>query len=302
MAETDYYSILGIDKKSSQDEIKKAYRKLARKLHPDLNPKDLEAKRKFQELNEANEVLSDPVKKKKYDEYRENPYSFQNNDSENQNRNQRAQSSTNSGYNSGNPFEGDDYSSFFESLFGGGFRSQTGKSKYKGEDYNARLQLTLLDAYTTHQQTLEVNGKKIRITIPAGVENGQTINLKGYGGPGPQSGPAGDLLITFQIEDNLEFRRQKNDLYKTVSINLYTAILGGEIMVSTLNGKSKIKVAPGTQNGATIRLKGKGFPVYKKEGDFGDLYLNYSIEIPVQLNDEQRDLFVQLSKLNESKL
>jgi curved DNA-binding protein len=144
---------------------------------------------------------------------------------------------------------------------------------------------------------LAVNGKNIRITIPAGVEDGQVIRLKGHGGPGTNKGPAGDLYITFVINNNTGFKRVGSDLYADAGIDLYSAVLGAEIMADTLTGKVKLKVNAGTQNGTKIRLKGKGFPVYKKDGQFGDLYITYAIKIPTNLTEKQKELFMQLSKL-----
>jgi curved DNA-binding protein len=142
-----------------------------------------------------------------------------------------------------------------------------------------------------------VNGKNIRITIPAGVENGQKIRLKGHGAPGVNGGPAGDLYITFIIEDNAQFRRSGNDLYTTADIDLYTAVLGGETTINTLSGKIKLKVPPGTQNGTKVRLKQKGFPVYKQEGSFGDLFVTYHVKLPTHLSEKEKELFTELSKL-----
>jgi curved DNA-binding protein len=181
-------------------------------------------------------------------------------------------------------------------MHGGGFRQR--QTKYRGEDYQAELQLNLIDVYKTHQQVLTVNGKNIRITIPAGVENGQKIKIKGHGGPGINGGPNGDLYITFHIINNSSFRRDGNDLHTSVDLDLYTAVLGGEITVDTLNGKVKLKVQPETQNGTRIKLKGKGFPVYKKEEEFGDLVITFQIKIPTKLNERQKELFEQLSKLS----
>jgi curved DNA-binding protein len=157
----------------------------------------------------------------------------------------------------------------------------------------------LHNAYKTHQQTLKVNDKNIRITIPAGVENGQIIKLKGYGGPGINGGPNGDLYITFVIADDSIFKRMGNDLHTTVDLDLYTAVLGGEITVETMDGKVKLKVRPETQNGTVTRLKGKGFPVYKKEGEFGDLYISYSIKIPTHLTGKQKELFQELQRISK---
>lgn len=300
MAYIDYYKVLGLDKKVSQEEIKKAYRKLARKLHPDLNPNDQEAKRKFQEINEANEVLSDPEKRTKYDKYGENWEHSEEYENAQKQRRASPPGQSYQSYNQGNSGGNQeaDFSSFFESMFGdAGFRSRQSKRKYKGEDYNASLKLSLSDAYSSHSETLQVGNQKIRINIPAGVENGQMIRLKGYGAEGFQGGEKGDLLLTFQIEPDPEFSRKGKDLYKVCELDLFTAVLGGEILVKTLDGKSRIKVKEGTQNGTTIRLKGKGFPVYKKDGEFGDLFITYSVKIPNAINAEQKDLFQKLSQL-----
>jgi len=286
----DYYQILGIDNKATEEDIKKAYRKLARKFHPDLNPNDKQAHQKFQQINEANEVLSDPEKRKKYDLYGKD---WQHAEQFEQQKQQRQ-----SQHSGRQQFYGEsehDFSDFFESMFGGSARSR--QTKFKGQDYNAELKLSLTEAMETHQQTLTVNGKNIRITIPAGIENGQVIKLKSYGAPGINGGPAGDLYITFSITGHPHFKRSGNDLYTTTSIDLYTAVLGGETTIDTLKGKVKLKVNPGTQNGTKIRLKGKGFPVYKKDGEFGDLYITYHVIVPTNLNDKQKELFFELSKL-----
>jgi curved DNA-binding protein len=183
-------------------------------------------------------------------------------------------------------------------MFGGmSSRNKSRQTKFRGEDFNATLQLNLTDAYTTHQQTFTVNGKNIRITIPAGVENGQKIKIKGHGGHGINGGPNGDLYITFDIINNTKFKRSGNDLYTTVDIDLYTAVLGGEITIDTISGKIKLKVNPETQNGTKVRLKGKGFPVYKNEGQFGDLFVTYNVNLPANLTEKQRELFRQLSKM-----
>ncbi len=296
----DYYKVLGIEKTASAKEIKSAYRKLARKYHPDLNPNDKDAKQKFQQINEANEVLSDPEKRKKYDQYGKD---WEHADEFEKARQYQGQSagSRQAGF-SGEHFGGD-FSEFFESMFGGGTRGSYGRQvKYRGEDFNAELQLGLVEASTTHKQTLTVNGRKIRITIPAGIENGQTIKIPGHGGPGINGGPNGDLYITFSIANHPAIKRLGDNLYTTTDLDLYTAILGGEITINTLSGQVKLKVAPETQNGSKVKLKGKGFPVYKKEGQFGDLYVTYSIKIPTNLTERQKALFRELSDLSKSKL
>ncbi|CAN5438484.1 J domain-containing protein [soil metagenome] len=287
----DYYKVLGIEKNASADHVKKAYRKLARKLHPDLNPTDKEAHKKFQQINEANEVLSDPEKRKKYDQYGKDWQHAE------QFEQQQAHRKSQEGYEQ--QFHGDtdsDFSSFFESLFGSSGRSSS-QTKFRGQDYNAGLTLNLNDVMHTHQQTFTVNGKNIRITIPAGVENGQVIRLKGYGAPGINNGPAGDLFITFSIAPHPVFKRAGNDLYTNATIDLYTAVLGGETILDTLDGKVKLKVNHETQNGTKIKLKGKGVPVYKKEDERGDLYVTYDIKLPTQLSEKEKELFTELSKL-----
>ena len=294
MAFIDYYKVLEIDKNATEAEVKKAYRKLARKYHPDLNPNDKESERKFKEINEANEVLSQPENRKKYDQHGED---WKQSDEYNQAKQQQSRRGGQQG-GFGGFSGGGDYSDFFESMFGG--RSAGGRSRnspYKGEDYNAELNLDLKDVYTTHKQGLTVKGKNIRLTIPAGVENGQKIKISGLGGEGINGGPKGDLYITFTIENRTKFKLDKHDLYTTENIDLYSAILGGEITVDTFDGKVKLKVMPGTQNGTKVKLKGKGFPIYKKEGQSGDLYITYHINIPTNLSEKEKELFEELSKL-----
>ncbi|MBW7674873.1 DnaJ C-terminal domain-containing protein [Chryseobacterium chendengshani] len=299
MAYIDYYKILGVDKSATQDDIKKAYRKQARKLHPDLNPNDKEAEKQFKELNEANEVLSNPENRTKYDKYGENwkhGEEYEKAKQQYQNQNEGF-----AGDFSGADFgEGEDFSDFFQSMFGnegGGFgRSSRGSAsnKFKGRDIQADLNLDFKDAGKTQQQIFDINGKKVRITIPAGVHDGQQIKLKGHGNPGFNGGPSGDLYITFNISPNPDFERAGDDLKSKVIIDLYTAVLGGDVNIETLGGSVKLKVKPETQNGTTVRLKGKGFPVYKKEGEFGDLFVTYEIKLPTNLTEKQKALFEQL--------
>jgi curved DNA-binding protein len=298
MAFIDYYKVLGVDKKASEKDIKSAYRRLARKYHPDLNPNDTEAHKKFQQLNEANEVLSDAEKRKKYDQYGEN---WQHGPEYEQARQQQSRGQS-SGFGSGSSsgfegFGGDDFSDFFQSMFGGGSGAGTRggrQAKYRGQDFNAELRLSLKDAAETHKQTLTVNGKNIRITIPAGIENGQTIKIAGHGGAGVNGGPAGDLYIAFLIADDPKFKRIGSDLYAGAKLDIYTAVLGGEVTVDTLDSKVKIKIKPETQNGTKVKLKGKGLPVYKKESQFGDLYITYEILIPTNLTEKQKKLFEEI--------
>lgn len=297
MAFIDYYQILGVPKSASDKEIKAAFRKLARRYHPDLNPDNDAAKKKFQELNEANEVLSDPDKRKKYDQYGENWEHGE----EYARARQQQQSWQQQGFGrqgGADSFDGfgGNFSDFFQSMFGQAAGGGSRQNRSRGQDFNAELQLPLKDASETHKQTITVNGKNLRITIPAGIADGQTIKITGHGGPGVSGGPAGDLYIKFSIVDDPRFIRKGNDLYNTVKLNLYTAILGGEITASTLTGKVKVKVLPLTQNGSKVKLKGKGLPVYKKTNEFGDLYLTYEVQLPTKLTDKQKQLFEELAK------
>jgi curved DNA-binding protein len=299
----DYYKTLEVSKTATEAEIKKAYRKLARKYHPDLNPNDKEAEKKFKEINEANEVLGNAENRKKYDKYGKDWQHADEFEKAGYNPNQqqsRQQSSSDfsggdfSGF--GGDFAGSDFSDFFNSMYGSA-RSGRAQAKYRGQDFNAELQLDLASAYTTHKQNLSVNGKNIRITIPAGVENGQVIKIAGHGGPGANGGPNGDLYITFTIENNSDFKREGNNLYADVELDLYTAILGGEIFVNTFDGKVKIKVPEETQPETKVKLKGKGFPVYKKENQFGDLYITYKLKLPTKLTSKEKELFAELAKI-----
>ena len=301
MAFIDYYKILEVDKKATEAEIKKAYRKLARKYHPDLNPNDKEAEIKFKEINEANEVLSHAENRKKYDDYGENWQHAEEFEKSKQQR-QYQGNGQQGGFSGGGFSGGGDFSDFFESMFGGRTSGPGGRrsAQFKGQDFNAELHLELKDVYTTHKRTLTINGKNIRITIPAGVENGQQIKISGMGGEGSGGGPKGDLYLTFTVENHTKFKRDKNNLYATVDLDLYTALLGGEITADTFEGKVKLSVKPGTQNGTKVKLKGKGFPVYKKEGEFGDLYLTYQIQIPTNLSEKEKELFTELATLRTS--
>lgn len=292
MAFVDYYKILGISKTATEKDIKTAYRKLARKYHPDLNPDDKESERKFKEINEANEVLSDTENRKKYNTYGKE---WKQGEAHEKARNQQQKQS-------GQPeFSNEEYSDFFGSMFGGG-RSSYNKSrspKFKGQDYNTELQLNLKDVYTTQQQVLTINGKKIRLKIPAGVENGQVIKIKEKGATGINGGPNGDLYIKFNIDNHTRFKREGNNLYLNIDLELYTSILGGEITIATFNGKVKLQIKPETKNETKVKLKGKGFPLYKKEDKFGDLYITYHIKMPTDLNEKEIALFKELQKMNE---
>ena len=286
----DYYKVLEIPKTASESDIKKAYRKLARKYHPDLHPNEAAANNRFQQINEANEVLSDPEKRKKYDKFGADWKHADQFEAAEQQRTHRQR---------GRQQAPDDFSDFFESMFGGSQRGSY-QPKYKGQDINATLNVELSEVYTTHKKVVTVNGKEIRFTLYAGIENGQTVKLAGHGGPGANGGPNGDLYITIAIANHPVFKRDGNNLYVNQPIDLYTALLGGHVMVDSLAGTVKLKVPPETQNGAKVRLKGKGFPVYKKENEFGDLLITYQVQLPTNLSEKEIALFEELSKMRNN--
>lgn len=303
----DYYKVLGVNKNATQSEIKKAYRKLARKHHPDVNPNDEKAHVKFQQLTEANEVLSDPEKRKKYDAHGKD---WEHAEAYEQARQQQRQQQSQGAYGysnaGGQGFDDSEFSDFFESMFGGrgrtsgasGFGGRSARS-YRGADYQAQLTLQLTDILKSHKRTIDLGEKKIRITIPAGVEDGQTIKIPGYGAAGSNNGPKGDLYITFQVQNNTIFKRDGIHLHATIDVPLYIAILGGEQIVETLTGKVKLNIKPETQNGTKVKLTGKGLPMYKNTSKHGDLYITYQITMPTNLSEKEKELFVELQNLRK---
>ena len=293
MDHIDYYKLLEIPKSASAAEIKTAYRKLARKHHPDLNPNNKEAEKKFKEINEANEVLSDPEKRKKYDAHGDDWKHAEEFEKARQQQNRPPR-------NAGQQFTGEDFSDIFGSMFGGA-ANQGRQAKFRGQDLNAELHLKLSDVYQSQQQTITINGKNIRLTFPAGIENGQVIKIKDHGSPGANGGPNGDLYITFSITNDTKFKRDGKNLYADVDLDLYTALLGGEVLVEAFTGKVKLKVPPETQAGTKVKLKGKGFPVYKKENEFGDLFITYQIKLPTNLSPKEIELFTELSNIKNEK-
>ncbi|GGG39067.1 DnaJ C-terminal domain-containing protein [Hymenobacter glacieicola] len=303
----DYYQVLGLDKAATKDQIKKAYRKLARQYHPDVNPNNAEAERKFKEINEAHEVLSDDEKRQKYDQLGADWQRYQQAGAGWGGQGGGAgfdwsQYAQGGGYNGAeDPFGGADFSDFFSSMFGGmGGGSQGGSTRPRaGQDYQAELELTLAEAYHGGPRTLTVNGKNLRLTIHPGVEDGQVIRLRDQGGPGRNGGPAGSLYITLRIPPDARYSRTGNDLTMDVPVSIYTALLGGEQVVETLSGPVKINIKPETQNGTRLRLRGKGFPVYRQAGQFGDLYLRLTLTLPQNLSEKEKELFRQLAELRK---
>jgi curved DNA-binding protein len=297
----DYYKVLGVSKGASQDEIKKAYRKLAVKYHPDKNKDNKAAEEKFKAVNEAHEVLGDPEKRKKYDQLGENWRQYENMG--------RTGGPGGQGTGQSGPFsfEGDfsdlfgkgggsGFSDFFEQFFGrsagAGSRQGPRSANISGQDYQTDMDATLEEAFHGTHRLIEVEDEKLRITTKPGAYEGQLLRIKGKGGKG--RGSRGDLYVRIHVAPHPRYTRKGDDLYTTHTIDLFTAVLGGTIIVDTLSGQVKVKIAPGTQTGRVIRIKNKGMPVYGETNIFGDLYVELQVHIPERLTDRQRELFEQL--------
>lgn len=304
----DYYQTLGLNKNASGEDIKKAYRKLARQYHPDLTPNNEEAARKFKQINEANEVLSDPDKRKKYDAYGEQwQYADQ---IEKMRRNQGQQYTYDTDM-------GDGFSDFFHSvfgsMFGGGGQPFGGgaghpfgggrggmRTKSKGQDYETEISLDLEELLEASKRTLNVDGRQIRITVPEGAKDGQTIRVRGQGAASPHGGDNGDLYVKFKVRTHPRFERKEADLYLKAELDLYTAILGGELEIKSLSGPIRLKIKAGTQNGTSLRLRGKGLPIPQQAGERGDLFVNLLVQLPEKLSPQEEDLFRQLAELRQA--
>lgn len=314
----DYYKVLGVSKSASQDEIKKAFRKLAMKYHPDKNPGDKAAEAKFKEVNEANEVIGDPEKRNKYDELGSNWKAYQQGSGggggfdwgkyqQQYGGNGGQTYSTNFGdFGSAFGGGGGGFSDFFEAFFGGAGSGFTGskqrggrKQQLKGEDMQAELPITLEDAYNGAEKLFELGGQTIKLKIKKGAYDGQTLKLAGKGYPGHNNGPNGDLLLTLKLEKHALYNRIDDDLYMDLPVDIYTAVLGGKLDVTTLKGKIKITIPPETSNGKTLRLGGLGMPKYGKDSQHGDLFVKIDLQTPKDLTQEEKKLFEQLRDLRK---
>lgn len=307
----DYYQILGVSKNAGQDEIKKAYRKLAVKYHPDKNQGNQESEERFKEISEAYEVLHNPEKRKKYDSLGANWKQYENTGS---GRPRYSKAGGGSASDESFYFEGDlgnlfgktggGFSDFFNAFFGSGAGSQAGfgnrQQSFKGSDLHAELEISIPEAYHGTSRVLMVNGEKLRINIKPGPYNGQELRIKGKGGHGTGDGGKGDIYIKIKVPDDNLYRREGNDLILNVEIDLYTAVLGGKKMIDTLAGKLNVAVPKGAQHGSKLRLKEKGMPVYDKPGVYGDLYIELHIVIPKNLSSEELQLFKKLKELKKS--
>ena len=288
----DYYKILEIDKNATPAEVKKAYRTLAKKNHPDKNLGDKKAEESFKLVNEANEVLGDAEKRKQYDELGEN---WQQNNQQNSNQ-QYQRSYSNQGFSGNNQ---GDFSDFFEQFFSQqrGGNQQQNQSR-KGGDYQTEMEISLQEAYLGTSRIIQLENEKLRVTTKPGAYTDQQLRIKSKGARGSSESNRGDLFVRIKVANNLKYTRKGNDLYETINVNLYDAILGSDTIIETLSGKLKIKIEAGTQNGKSIRLKGKGMPVYEKPGTFGDFYISIQIKIPEKLTDKQKELFEELKSIS----
>ncbi|MFA5405290.1 MAG: J domain-containing protein [Ignavibacteria bacterium] len=307
----DYYKVLGVDKKASTDEIKKAYRKLAQKYHPDKTKGDKSAEEKFKEINEANEVLRDPGKRKKYDELGENYKYYQQSGNAGQGFDWSQYANAGGGQQSYS-FNGDfedmfggsgGYSDFFDMLFGGGFAGGQKKRRggrtmqSRGHDYQAEMNITLEEAYSGTTRVFKHNGQSIKLNIKPGIPDGNLLKIPGKGSAGRGGGQAGDLLIKINILKHNIFERRDNDLYADINVDLYTAVLGGKVQFKTLKGTIKIDIAKESEFGKTLRLQKLGMPKYGTVNEFGDLYLKVNIQMPKNLSAKEVKLFNDLQKL-----
>ncbi|ROL60930.1 J domain-containing protein [Bacteroidetes/Chlorobi group bacterium ChocPot_Mid] len=301
----DYYQILGVSKSATADEIKKAYRKLALKYHPDKNKGNKEAEAKFKEISEAYEVLKDPEKRSKYDnlgssynQYRQtggNPNDFNWNDwFSNSQANSRRRTSYRNVFD-----ENDNVSDFFDRIFGGSFSSGRGfkQSAKKGEDIHSTVELTLEDVYHGGLVHLSVDGEKIDIKTKPGINEGQQLKISGKGNSGFNGGANGDLILTVKIKPHPIYERKGNDLFIEHYIDLYDAVLGGSSRIDTFNGKIDIKIPAGTSSGKLLKVKGKGLPDYNNPKTFGDLYVRIQITVPKNLSAKEMALFQQLREM-----
>lgn len=299
----DYYQVLGVDKNSSGDDIKRAYRKLARKYHPDVNPGDKTAENRFKEINEAYEVLTDPEKRAKYDRLGSSWRAYQ-------------QSGAGGGFdwgqwaNAGGGVDLNDilnnartqgnaagFSDFFEAIFGNMGRNPRATAPRQGQNYTQQIEITLEEAFKGTSRILRIGGRRIEVKIPRGAKSGTKVRVRGEGGPGENGGTKGDLYLEIVVAPHLTFERVGNDIYTELPVDLYTAILGGEAIVPTFKGKVKLKIPAETQSGRTFRLRGQGMPHLKQPDERGDLYAKVVVQLPQDLSDEEIELFEELADM-----
>jgi curved DNA-binding protein len=302
----DYYKVLGVPRTATPEEIRKAYRKLALKYHPDKTKGDKAAEEKFKDVNEANEVLSDPEKRKKYDRFGEDWKHYQESGGQPGGfdwskyaggSGTRGRQATREDFDA--MFGEGGIGDLFEMLFGqrGGTRRGRRSTGIKGEDVNAETTISLEEAYHGTARLIKLDGQTIRIAIKSGITDGQVLRIAGKGGAGYGGGAGGDLYLTVRIMPQPEFERNGNDLHIDMPVDLYTAVLGGKTQVKTLKGTVKVDIPAGTPNGTVLRLRGLGMPVYGRKNEFGNLFVKVVIQIPEHLTAQETELFRKLAAL-----
>ncbi len=304
----DYYKILGVSKTASADEVKKAYRKLAVKYHPDKNPNDKSAEEKFKEVNEAHEILKDETKRKEYDGLAEDYKNYQQSggkqgfDGFSQGNRQQPNQQYQGRGNAGQQFNEDSFADFFANMFGGQSGNANARQQpAKGQNFSAAMEISLEEAYSGTSRQIQLETQKLSMKIKPGVVDGQILRLKGKGAKGTNAATDGDLIITVHVSKNLIFKRTDNDLHCTILIDFYTAILGGKTEIKTLKGKLNITILPETPNGKILKLKKMGMPVFNKPEEFGDLYATVNIKMPNNLTERELELFNQLATIHNEK-
>jgi curved DNA-binding protein len=304
----DYYKVLGVSRTATPEEIKKAYRTLALKYHPDKTKGDKSAEEKFKDLNEANEVLSDPEKRRKYDRFGDDWKHYQETGAQPggfdwskyaSNSGGKARRMSREDFDE--TFSGQGVGDLFELLFGqrGGARRGRRSAAVKGEDLDAETTISLEEACNGSTRLIRLDAQTIKVAIKAGITDGQVLRIPGKGGPGYQGGPSGDLYLTIRIMPDPEFDRRGNDLHVDMPVPLYTAVLGGKAQVKTLKGTVKVDIPQGTPNGTVLRLRGLGMPVYGTKNESGNLFVKVLIQIPEHLSTEETELFRKLATLRE---
>jgi len=295
----DYYNILGVNRNAEEKEIKKAYRKLARQHHPDVNPGDKAAEERFKDINEAYEVLSDPEKRHKYDRLGSSWQQWQH-----KGRDPRG-FDWSQWFSQAQPGGGRtrveyvDLSDFFQSIFGG--MGATQARPRRGQDYTQPVEITLEEAFRGTTRMIQKDGRRLEVKIPPGARTGSKVRMAGEGSPGMSGGASGDLYLEVTVLPHSTFERQGDDLNCDVPVSLYTAVLGGEVKVPTLSGDVMLKIPPGTQDGRTFRLRGKGMPSLRNPKKRGDLYARLRAQIPQKLSQQEKELFRELASLRQDK-
>lgn len=304
----DYYKTLGVNKNATTEEIRKAYRQLAKKYHPDKNPGNKASEEKFKEVTEANEVLSDPEKRKKYDMLGANWKQYQTSGGANANDwfSQFNQGGGSRSYEfSSDPgmFGGaGSFSDFFESFFGGGLgaksRTSSRSQARRGKDFESKLTISLDEAFAGTEREFSIDGRRLKVVITPGMESGKKLRLRNQGGEGIYGGDRGDLYLTINIDKHPSFDRKGDDLYYNLEVDLYTAILGGKKQLKTLDGKTiNITIPKETDNETVLRMKGLGM---QKPGlGKGDLFVVIKVKVPKNLSSEEKSLFEKLAKLRK---